>query len=160
MYELKPISDSVARLTKESFSRKFVSLGRILTQWEDIVGSEMADKSQPVKLNYRKPKAANETPQATLDIAVSSADAAVLHYQKDLILERINQLFGDRWITGVKFVHLPFTPRKKEAEAPKQRVPTEEDLQNLEALLATVEDEDIKKRLERLGQGVLRRPRT
>lgn len=158
MYELKPISDSVAKLTKDTFSRKFVSLGRILSQWEDVVGKEMADKSQPVKLHYRKPKAANETPQATLDIAVSSADATILHYQKDLILERINQLFGDKWVTGIKFVHIPFTPRKKQQDLPKARMPTEEDLSNLKATLDHVDDEDIKIRLERLGQGILRRP--
>ena len=157
MYDLKPISDSVALLTKSSFSRKFVSLSRILTQWEDIVGEEMAGKTQPAKLHYRKPKAANESPKATLDIAASSADATVLHYQKGLILERINQLFGESWVTDIKFVHIP-VEYKRTAPKPQPRMPTPEDLANLRATLDTVEDEEIKKRLERLGQGVLRRP--
>lgn len=157
MYGLKPISDSVSKLTKETFSRKFVSLARILTQWDDVVGADMAGKCQPVKLHYRKPKSANEKPQATLDIAVSSADATVLHYQKDLILERINQLFGDKWVTGVKFVHIPFNSKKTE-NAPKPRLPSEEDIMNLKTSLDYIDDEDIKKRLERLGQGILRKP--
>lgn len=157
MYDLKPISDSVARLTKSSFSRKFVSLSRILTQWEEIVGNEMAGKTQPAKLHYRKPKAANESPKATLDIAASSADATVLHYQKGLILERINQLFGERWVTDIKFIHV--TPLgKKESVRITPRMPTKEDIEKLHATLASIEDEEIKKRLERLGQGVLRRP--
>ena len=157
MFGLKPISDSVSKLTKETFSRKFVSLARILSQWDDVVGAEMAGKCQPVKLHYRKPKSANEKPQATLDIAASSADATVLHYQKDLILERINQLFGDKWVTGVKFVHIPFNT-KKTSQTPKPRMPTEEDISNLKASLDYIDDEDIKKRLERLGQGILRKP--
>lgn len=157
MYDLKPISDSVAQLTKSSFSRKFVSLSRILTQWEEIVGEEMAGKTQPAKLHYRKPKAANESPKATLDIAASSADATVLHYQKGLILERINQLFGERWVTDIKFVHVPVESRKTVAKI-QPRMPTKEDLAKLQASLEIVEDEEIKKRLERLGQGVLRRP--
>ncbi len=158
MYELKPISDSVAKLTKETFSRKFVSLARILTQWEDIVGSDMADKCQPAKIHYRKPKAANDIPQATLDIAASSADASLLHYQKDLILERINQLFGNKWVTDIKFVHIPFTPRRKEGNFPKFRQPTKEEFAELQASLPVGADEELKKRLERLGQGILRRP--
>ena len=157
MFGLKPISDSVSKLTKETFSRKFVSLARILSQWEDVVGADMAGKCQPVKLNYRKPKAANEKPQATLDIAASSADAALLHYQKGLILERINQLFGDKWVTDVKFVHIPFTTKKTEI-GPKHRMPSAEDVQNLKASLDYIDDEDIKKRLEKLGQGILRKP--
>ncbi len=163
MSDLKPMSDSVARLTRESFARKFVSLSRILTQWNDIVGNEMAGKAQPVKLHYRKPKAANEKPQATLDIAVSSADATVLHYQKDLILERINHLFGEKWITGIKFVHMDVVSGKaarKAAKAPAPRMPSAEDLNNLRTSLDYINDEDIKKRLERLGQGVLSNPRT
>ncbi|PZP53836.1 MAG: DUF721 domain-containing protein [Micavibrio aeruginosavorus] len=159
MFYLKPISDSVAKLTKETFSRKFVSLGRILTQWDDIVGSEMAEKCQPVKLHYRKPKAANEKPQATLDIAVSSADATLLHYQKDLILERINQLFGDKWVTGIKFVHIPFSPRRKDADFPKSRQLSNEEIAQLKASLPADADDELKIRLERLGQGILRRPR-
>lgn len=157
MYDLKPISDSVAQLTKSSFSRKFVSLSRILTQWEDIVGEEMAGKTQPAKLHYRKPKAANESPKAILDIAASSADATVLHYQKGLILERINQLFGESWVTDIKFVHIP-VESKKSAPRPQSRTLTQEEIAELRATLEVVEDEEIKKRLERLGQGVLRRP--
>lgn len=160
MYELKPISDSVAKLTKETFSRKFVSLARILSQWNDIIGSEMADKCQPVKLNYRKPKSAKEKPKATLDIAVSSADAALLHFQKGLILERINQLFGDNWVTDIKFDHASYTPKRKNKVEAKPHMPSAEDLNNLKASLDYLDDEDIKKRLERLGQGILRKPRT
>ncbi len=158
MHYLKPISDSVSKLTKDTFSRKFVSLGRILTQWDDIIGPDMAGKCQPVKLHYRKPKASNEIPQATLDIAVSSSDATLLHYQKDLILERINQLFGDKWVTAVKFVHIPFTSRRHESGTLRSRQPTQEEIADLKAALPVAADEELKKRLERLGQGILRRP--
>lgn len=160
MSYLKPISDSVAKLTKESFSRKFVSLSRILTQWEDIIGKDMAGKCQPIKLNYRKPKSKNDKPQATLDIAASSADAAVLVFQKTLILERINQLFGDNWVTDIKFDHLAARDTKKASERKVKPLLTPEDMQNLSATLGSIEDEELKKRLERLGQGVLRKRNT
>lgn len=156
MSDLRPISDSVASLTKGTFTRKFISLGRILTSWNDIVGPDMASRAQPVKLNYRKPKDAKDKPQASLDIGVSSADAAVLHYQKDLILERLNQIFGERWITAIRFVHqaannedaLPAAPPKPLSAA---------DMEQISQTVAAVEDPEIRKRLEKLGQGVLRK---
>ncbi len=158
MSGLRPLSDSIARLTKGTFTRKFISLGRILSSWPEIVGEDLAGRTQPVKLHYRKPKNAAESPKASLDIAVSSADATALHYQKDLILERINQLFGERWVSSIRFVHVA-------ANAPAERDPysappaalSEEEKQRVNQMVADIGDEEIRKRLEKLGQGVLRK---
>ena len=152
---LRPIADSVASITKGTFTRKFISLGRILSSWEEIVGPEMAGRAQPLKLHYRKPKTAKDQPQASLDIAVSSADATSLHYQKDLILERINQLFGERWVTAIRFVHVA----ANEADLPEAAsIPlSEDDKAALNQSLSAIEDDEIRKRLEKLGQGVLRK---
>lgn len=155
MSDLRPISDSVARLTKGTFSRKFVSLGRILTSWPEIVGEDLAGRSQPVKLHYRKPKSAADKPQASLDIAVSSADATLLHYQKDLILERINQIFGERWVHSIRFVHV--AANTDDDWTPPPRALTEEETSRLNLSLEAVDDPEIRKRLEKLGQGVLRK---
>ena len=151
---LRPVSESVAKITKGTFARKFISLGRILSSWPEIVGEDLAGRAQPVKLHYRKPKSAADQPQATLDIAVTSADATLLHYQKDLILERINQLFGERWVTAIRFVHVA----ANEAEvAPAERRLSEDEKNAINQSLSHIEDEEIRKRLEKLGQGVLRK---
>ncbi len=156
MSDLRPISDSVASLTKGTFTRKFISLGRILSSWSDIVGPDMAARTQPVKLHYRKPKDAKDKPQASLDIGVSSADAAVLHYQKDLILERLNQIFGERWITAIKFVHQAANTDDLAPAAPQKPL-SAADMAQIDEVVASVEDPEIRKRLEKLGQGVLRK---
>jgi len=108
---MRPLSDSVTKVTGKTFSRKYVALGRVISHWTDIVGKDFASKAQPVKIQYRykkktaqKSNAKKEKPQATLEIATSSADATIMHYQKDVILERINQIFGDAWITAIRFV--------------------------------------------------------
>lgn len=160
MSDLRPLSATISQLTSATFSKKFVSLGRILNLWDDIVGSEMAVKAQPAKIHYRKPKEKGERPQATLDIAVSSADAAVLHYQKDLILERINQLFGDKWVTGIRFVHRAHNGNENDA-SDINSLPrlSEGEKANLKASLTYIDDEEIRNRLEKLGQSVLRKER-
>ena len=151
---MRQLSEAAARIASHNFSRKYVALGRIVNAWSDIVGQDLASKAQPVKINYRKPAKKGDKPKASLDIAVSSADATLLHYQKDLILERINQIFGEQWITGIRFVQVPanFEPPKKQ----KVRKPLTSDEKNtLSGLLLDVEDEDIKTRLEKLGTAVL-----
>lgn len=155
MSDLRPLNASISRLTSETFSKKFVALGRILNNWDDIIGSELAVKAQPVKIHYRKPKDKSEKPQATLDIATTSADATTLHYQKDLILARINQIFGDNWVTAIRFVHLPANTVEP---AYKRLAPLkEEDIAAIHAVLEGIEDEEIRIRLEKLGQSILRK---
>ena len=150
---MRTLSEATAKIASLSFERKYIALGRVVQHWEAIVGTKLADKAQPVKIHYRK-KTPKSSAQATLEIAASSADATLLHYQKDLILERINQIFGDRWITGVKFVQIASNapaPRRKKMQPPL----TATEKKTLSGLLMCVEDEAIKTRLENLGQAIM-----
>lgn len=160
MSDLRPLSASVSRLTSETFSKKFVALGRILNSWNDIIGPELAVKAQPVKIHYRKPKDKSEKPQATLDIAATSADATVLHYQKDLILARINQIFGDSWINSIRFVHIPANSEQNTPIYTRNIRLNEDDLAKIQDDLKGIEDDDIRKQLEKLGQSILKKERT
>lgn len=151
---MRPLSEATSRIAKTSFSRKYIALGRIVNCWEEIVGADLADKAQPVKINYRKQRHRREKPDAILEIAASSAYATTLHYQKDLILERMNRIFGEQWITDIRFV--PMTGNMASPKIKKIRRPlTQPEINNLSGLVASVMDSDIKERLERLGQHVL-----
>lgn len=150
---MRPLSDAVGRVTGKNFSRKFVSIGRIVTQWPDIIGENLAEKAQPVKIHYRK-KPGNKKPEASLDIACSTADATLLHYQKDLIIERINQIFGERWITAIRFVNIPAGEVK--AKQPKRRIPlTQEEKNTLSHMLSEIDDDEIRTKLNDLGQAMI-----
>ena len=155
---MRPLSDAVTKVTGKTFSRKYVALGRVISHWTDIVGGDFASKAQPVKIQYRykkKDTKKKEKPQATLEIATSSADATIMHYQKDVILERINQIFGDDWITAIRFVTTPANsaPRPRIL---KKRSPLSADKKNyLSGALSDVQDEEMKECLEKLGAGIL-----
>ncbi len=150
---MRPLSESTARVTGKSFNRKYVALGRIVRHWKEIVGVKLSSKAQPVRIRYRKHEKAKKL-EASLDIAVSSADATVLHYQKDLILERINQIFGEKWIKSIRFVHMA-----SNAQAPFRKktdpVLSGTEQNTLSGMLTNVVDEEIKSRLNRLGAAVL-----
>jgi hypothetical protein len=152
---LRRLSDVVPRVTGKVFGRKYIMLGRLVTHWADIVGADLADKAQPVKLRYRKIPG-QTAPEVGLDIACSSAEATLLHYRKDLILERINQIFGERLVSSIRFVAVAanqtttnrvFT-RKKKTLSPEDRA-------ELSNILDKIDDPALKQRLEALGMSIL-----
>jgi len=147
------LSETIPAVASKVFSRKYIMLGRLVTHWDDIVGSELAHKTQPVKIRYMKPKNGAKA-TASLDIATTTADATVLHYQKDLILERINQIFGDRWVTAIRFVPIASNqPLKAPAKRPRVLSPAENTY--LTDLISGVSDEEIQGRLKNLGSAIL-----
>ncbi len=151
---MRQLSEATSRITGRNFSRKYVALGRIVNAWSDIVGKDLAGKAQPIKINYRKAKERGTQPQPSPALPASTADATLLHYQKDLILERINQIFGDRWITAIRFVNVPANTAPKKRKKVKKPL-TDKEQNHLHDMLDNVPDSDIKSRLERLGKAVL-----
>lgn len=150
---MRPVSEATSRVLGQSFNRKYIALGRIVSNWNEIIGEKLAGKAQPVKIRYRKHDK-GQKPEAALDIAVSSADATLLHYQKDLILERINQIFGERWITAIRFVSIP--ANKEPPGHKKTRHPlTAQKKKTLSGMLSGIDDPDIRDRLGSLGKEIL-----
>jgi hypothetical protein len=151
---MRSLSDSISSITKQTFSRKYIALGRIADHWSDIVGADLADKAQPSAIKYRRHKDEKKKPDAILEIATTSAYATRLHYQIDLILERINTIFGDRWVTGIKFVNVPANTQK-----PPKRLKTEvlnaQDEDYLQQILDSVSDNEVKTRLKSFGAAML-----
>jgi len=81
----------------------------------------------------------------------------VLVYQKDVILQRINQLFGAGWVHDIKFKHVE---PKTTLKPPKRTKPLTQDEKNhLSQLLETVDDPELKERLAKLGQSILQENR-
>lgn len=154
MYGLKPLSDRIPAVAGQALSRKFVMLGRILTYWTDIVGEDLASKTQPVKLQYRKPKDGGKA-TATLSITSSSADATMLHYRKELILERINQIFGERFVTAVRFVPNETAEQDFKKPGKPRKILTETDKTYLSGVLESIDDPELKAQLESLGKSML-----
>ena len=150
---MRPLSESTARVASKNFSRKYIALGRVVNQWDEIMGSEFADKAQPVKINYRKATRSREQ-TATLDIATTSSYATILPYQKDLILERINQLFGKQWITDIRFVvgNILETPiTRKKIISPL----TQGEKKYLSGVLDQIDDPEFKEKLESFGKALM-----
>ena len=145
---LRLVSEAVPKLTGKVFSRKYIALGKVVSCWEEIVGREMASRACPVKIHYRKPKA-----------GVKKPDAMIMQYQTGVILERINQIFGDRWITAIRYVHVPANAPIKNIvfDTEKEFCETSGHEEYLSTILDEVTDTEIKERLGKLGSYILRK---
>lgn len=104
------LSRTIRNVTGKTFARKFITLGKVINYWPEAVGPELAAKSYPVGMSVRKNtnKTSSKSSRdlvATLEIAASSADATLLHYQKSLILERLALLIGADMIVDIKVIH-------------------------------------------------------
>lgn len=151
---MRPLSEPMSRIASKTFTRKFVALGRLLDQWEDIMGAQFSSLAQPVKLNYRKAGKDKKNSYAILDIATSASNATLLSYQKGVILERINSLFGNNWIKDIRFVASELA--EEISETGKNIAPlSEKEKIFLSEALDQIEDPDIKEKLEKLGKAIL-----
>ena len=153
---MRPLSEPTSRIANKTFSRKYIALGRVVNQWKEIMGEDFAALAQPIKLNYRKNGKTNgkNNSYAILDIATSAANATLLNYQKGVILERINSLFGNNWIKDIRFVDSDLSEQPLEPKPVKAPL-TAGNKKYLSGVLDQIEDPDIKEKLENLGKAIL-----
>lgn len=160
-FGLRLISESVPRVAGQAYGSKYIMLGRLVTQWTEIIGADVAGQAQPVALKFRggrksdDPKKDEKAREFTLEIAADSAAATVLRYRTDLILERINRIFGAQWITAIRFVPKATDGQQNNrfVRAPKPLTPDQK--QSLSNMLKDVPDPELQDRLQRLGAAIL-----
>lgn len=123
----------------------------LLTDWEEIVGRQVAGYTQPVKLTFPK---RDERLNATLHLRVHPAMALDLQHSGDLLAERINTHFGYALVARLRLVQAPLHRRK---ERQPLRLPPDlppERAEVLEQQLTGIDDGDLREALERLARAV------
>lgn len=165
---LRPLSNSVPSIINKVCGRKFILLGRVLSQWERIVGKDLAEKAKPVKIGYRKARGNSNEKIAVLELAVCSADSLLIQHQIGIITEKINMVLGEGVIGDIKIVHSASYDERENTMGKRQsgkalfaeKDLTNEQKSNLSLLLEGVDDPELKSKLESLGEGVIRKNRS
>ncbi len=149
---MRHLSYAVPKVASRAFARKYIMLGRLVTQWADIIGPDMALKTQPAGIHRHKGKDGQQC--VSLDIGASSADAALLVYRKDLILERISRILGGGMISAIRFVPLA---GNQHARKPRKTIKslTPEQKTYLSDVVEATDDAEIRASLEALGKAIL-----
>lgn len=151
---------SLAELAPECLGGALKSQGfanaEIVTRWPEIVGPELAECSEPVRLAWprRGPAAdpAAPAPQATLVVRVEGAFALELQHMAAIVVERVNRYFGWACVGGLRFQQGPVRRPAKGASA---RPPLDPAIrQQVAGLVQGVEEPRLADALRRLGEAV------
>lgn len=148
------IGTMIPKLTRRALGRHGFDHVSVITDWDTIVGKDLAACSQPVRLSFPK----GQRMGGTLHIRVTGPLAVQLQHMTPILIERINTHFGYGAVADVRLHQAPIRKKTdlwgKTAQRPAP--PSKEAMARLDGELAEVEDEEIRAVLRRLGESVLR----
>jgi hypothetical protein len=148
-----PDGRSLAPLLRELDGRFGQGSGALAARWAEVVGAEIAKRTEPVKLT----KGRNGGP-SSLEIRVAGPAAAIIQHQAHEILARVNLFLGAEAVQKLRIVQGPLQ-RKAEPRPQTRRAPPLDAAAEarLSASLGSAPEGRLKAALLALGRGVLRR---
>ncbi len=155
MSKPRPLSDLVPGLTKDILGKKSLLFGKMIAEWPHIAGADIAGKTTPLELKYAKKL--DQKSQATLHLAVQSAYALEISYQKALLIERLNMFFGYPAIKDIKIVQQTNVMDNKAGAAAPVRPLTLQQEHVLDGIVAEIQENDLQTALKNLGKAILSR---
>lgn len=145
------------RIRRASESRGFAA-SRLLTQWEEVAGPEIAAIARPVDVSYGR-----QGFGATLTVLTTGAQAPMLEMQKEKLRERVNAVYGYNAISRIRLTQtaptgfadgkVSFDHRPQKADT--NVTPDPETSKAAAHLVAPVADNSLRDALEALGRNVL-----
>jgi hypothetical protein len=149
--QARPLRDLVAKTIGDAFARQGFAGTGLVTHWHEIVGSEIAAHTEPVRLQWPR-RSDEETPEpATLVLRVDGPVALEIQHLTGVIIERVNRFFGWRAIGRVTLRQAPLMRRKPK---PVPKPPDPQAVARLAEGLADVGDDKLRLALARLGAAV------
>lgn len=146
---VRAIAAEVPRVAKMALGKRGFGEAQLVTQWEAVMGPELADKLSPDRLSFAR----GERRDGTLRLRVASAFALEAQHLEPVIIERINGFFGYGAVARIQLVQGPPKHAAHAPEQPRRLEPAEQHA--LDARLAAVEDPGLREALGRLGAAVL-----
>jgi hypothetical protein len=149
----KPLSQLVARTIEEAFAKQgFASTG-VVTHWGEIVGAEIAEHCEPVRMIWPRAVHEDDPEPATLVLRVEGPVALEIQHLSGVILEKVNRFFGWRAVGRIQIRQAPLKRQVKKAAV---RGPDPEAVARFAAGMTDIGDEGLRDALARLGASVKR----
>jgi len=147
------LSQLAGKTIADAFARQgFASTG-LVTHWPEIVGAEIADHAEPLRMIWPRRVQDDDPEPATLVLRVEGPVALEIQHLSGVIIERVNRFFGWRAIGRIQIRQAPLTRRKPKRPPP---APDPELVARLAAGMSDIADEGLRDALARLGAAVKR----
>ena len=123
-----------------------------MTRWTEIVGTEIAAHSEPIKIQWTRPADGEEREPGTLVLRVEGPAAIEIQHLANVICERVNQFLGWRAVARVALRQAPLRRGQRQAVRALDPVAAA----RIAETLSDVGDDDLRAALARLGAAVKR----
>jgi hypothetical protein len=148
-----PLGRALNKTLKELDARFGQGSGALEARWREVVGAEIAKRTEPVKLTRGR----NGGP-SSLEIRVAGPSAAIIQHQAQEILARVNLFLGAEAVQKLRIVQGPLQHKHEPAAKTRRKLPPLDAAQEagLAQDLAAAPEGKLKTALIALGRGVLR----
>jgi len=149
----KPLSVLLGDVFSDAYAKQGFAARELVTRWAEIAGREIAAHSEPLKLQWPRPVEGQPQEPATLVLRVEGPMALEIQHSSDVILERVNRFFGWSAVGRLALRQAPLSrrDRPKPSAAPDAKAVAE-----VAKTLSSVEDEELRDALARLGASIKR----
>jgi hypothetical protein len=149
----KPLSVLLGGIFSDAYAKQGFASRELVTRWAEIAGSEVATHSEPLKIQWPRPVEGQPQERATLVLRVDGPMALEIQHASDVILERVNRFLGWNAVGRLALRQAPLS-RRKPRQAAKALDATS--VAKVEATLSSVQDQDLRAALARLGASIKR----
>ena len=154
---LNSFSADISSFAAKLLGKKGMMEMKILSEWTDIVGEELAKHSLPEKISFAKDARDN----GVLHLIVSSgAYALEISHITPMILEKINVYFGYKAVAKIKTIQASaglnsFLETKFDDKEDKKLVSKEQQTY-INKITEDVKNSELKDRLRSLGESIFK----
>src|ERR1700734_3128484 len=113
----RPLRDVLGKTIGDTFRKQGFASAELVTRWTDIVGAEIAARSEPIKIQWLRPADGDEREPGTLVLRVDGPSAIEIQHLGDVICERVNRFLGWRAVARLALRQAPL--RRGERKAPR-----------------------------------------
>lgn len=154
-HDLRSVSSMVMPLAKKILGKRgFVEID-ILTDWEKIVGEELAAFVLPQSIDFRR----GEKTGGVLKVAVpGGAFALELQHREKNVIRKINAYFGYAAVASLKIIQnatLEYAAERERVESVQKKVVSEQEEIYIKELSAGIKNNVLQETLERLGRSII-----
>ena len=149
----KPLSVLLGDVFSDAYAKQGFAARELVTRWAEIAGAEIAAHSEPLKIQWPRPVEGQPQEPATLVLRVEGPMALEIQHASDVILQRVNRFFGWSAVGRLALRQAPLARRDRPKAAPK---PDAAEVAKMAESLTSVEDEELRSALARLGASIKR----
>ena len=149
----KPLSVLLSDVFSDAYAKQGFAARELVMRWSEIAGPEVAAHSEPLKIQWPRPVEGQKQEPATLVLRVEGPMALEIQHASDVILQRVNRFFG--W-SAVGRLALRQAPLSRRDRSVASRAPDAAAVAKVAETLTSVEDEQLRAALARLGASIKR----